>query len=367
MEASFAPHTLIDGHVHLSLTRTQSWAGNAAQLEEMRRTLGIKAFCVQNIVIWDTRHLVRNPVSLLLKRQCHATMYSFGGIRYPQPHSAAQPYSYAQQAQRLIAMGFDGIKLFAKPDVRRAFGQPLDSPVFDEMFSWLEESGTSVLYHIADPPEFWDAEKVPAFAKEAGWLYGEDTPSFDGILDELDRLMAKHPRLRVVLPHFLFLSQDLPRCDAFLARWPNARLDITPGVELYHSLAADIGAAHAFFEKHQDRIHFGTDNVGTPYDAPNDGTWLKSAQEKVVSIRTFLEKTEGEVFGRQQPCLGLDGTLLDKIYATNYLNFTAPAPKPVDTEAALAYTSELLQEAEIAGDSPNAVAILQDVLKAMAG
>lgn len=359
MACTFQPYPVIDGHAHLSLTSTQSWTGNADEIGAMREALGLSAICVQNIVLWMTRNLPRNPISLLMKLRFPGVVFSFGGIRYPMPSASGKPYDYASQAQRLMGMGFDGIKLFGKPSARREFGQPLDSPVFDEMFSYLEEQDVPVLYHIADPADFWHKERMSPEAIRLGWYCGPDTPPFEQFLEELERMLDKHPRLRVVFPHFLFLADNLPECAGFLSRHPNARIDITPGTELYRQLAKDIEASRAFFGAHQDRIHFGTDNTGTAYGNGGLEEQIDSARRNINSIRTFLEREEGEVFDRNQPCLALSEGVLERIYAGNFRRFVSDSPKAVDAEEALRYTQELIAEAEKAGDSAEAAEILR--------
>ena len=56
-----------------------------------------------------------------------------------------------------------------------------------------------------------------------------------------------------------FFSAQLPRLSALLRRYPEVRVDLTPGIELYTNLARDIPAARAFFEEFGTRILYGSD------------------------------------------------------------------------------------------------------------
>ena len=71
--------------------------------------------------------------------------------------------------------------------------------------------------------------------------------------------MKRHPRLRILFPHFFFLSKDLGRLAAMLDQYPNVHTDVTPGIELYFNLSDQEKEAKAFFAKYQNRICFGTD------------------------------------------------------------------------------------------------------------
>ena len=213
-------NAIIDGHLHLSPTRTQTRLSNVDDLCAIVRGAGLEALCVQSIVLWQACDRLRNPAALLLKlRQPQA--YAFGGLMHPAPGTFLAPEAYAAQALQLRAAGFDGIKLFGKPQVRRALGVPFDAPVWRPLFETLEREQIPVLFHLGDPREFWHWETAPAFARENGFVYDapDDIP-FDQQYAEIDRLLDRFPGLRIVFAHFFFLSDDLPRLAGFLDRHP---------------------------------------------------------------------------------------------------------------------------------------------------
>ena len=113
-----------------------------------------------------------------------------------------------------MAMGYDGIKLLEmKPMLLRNLGQAwLSKPCYEEMFGYLEEKQIPVLLHVNDPETFWKRETCPSFAIERGWCYEDESyATKEEIYQEMEKVLKTHPRLKVVLAHFYFLSDDIRR------------------------------------------------------------------------------------------------------------------------------------------------------------
>ena len=339
--------SIIDCHFHLCATRYMSRLRNVDDTLAVLRGCGLRAICVQNIVLWFPEHLTRNPLSLLAKLRAPDRVFAFGGIRYPVPDAPDKHFDYRAQAGELMALGFDGIKLFGKPTIRQAFGMPFDADVFDELFAYLEERQIPVLYHVGDPREFWSAETAPPFARENGWIY--DDPPFDQYYDEIDGLLTKFPRLRVLFPHFFFLSDDLPRLARFLEKWPNVWLDITPGTEMYYNFSRNPAAARDFFLRFQDRILWGTDNVGV------GGAPIDPVGESAGRLDTMWEFLTGEIasgWGGTLRGLSLPEPVVEKVCRRNFYRFVGrETPAPVDAGAAASYARRMGALAREAGDA----------------
>ena len=116
-----------------------------------------------------------------------------------------------------------------------------------------------ILWHVNDPEEFWDASRINPYAKSEGWFYGPETINNEEQYRQVFAVLACHPGLRLQLAHLFFFSAQLPRLSALLRRYPEVRVDLTPGIELYTNLAGDIPAARAFFEEFGTRILYGSD------------------------------------------------------------------------------------------------------------
>ncbi len=114
-----------------------------------------------------------------------------------------------------------------------------DAPVYAPYWEKMAETKMPLIFHVNDPEEFWDAEKVPAWAREMGWFYGDGTyinneVQYRQVLNVLER----HPDLNVTFAHFFFLSAQLDRLAGYFDRFPNMHVDLTPGIEMYFNFAS---------------------------------------------------------------------------------------------------------------------------------
>jgi hypothetical protein len=268
----------VDAHVHFDAIRHRR-----RLLSDMERT-GADQFCVLVIERFDaTPHAFKQADAIWLKLREPDRAFVFGGIDYTGLFGGgAHPeVSLIEQAQSIRAIGLDGVKLISgKPNVRHAVRHALDSAAFEPMLDWLEETGFPLLWHVGDPPEFWDANQVPLWAREKGWWYDSHIPPKSQIDREIAAVFKRHPNLNLILPHFFFLSDRLDEAAKLLAAHPNYYLDLAPGVEMLHNFTKNWKVARQFFEQHSDRIIFGTD-IGML-----DHT---SSPDRGVMVRRFLE------------------------------------------------------------------------------
>ncbi len=161
----------------------------------------------------------------------------------------------------LKAQGFDGLKLIeGKPQVRKLLPLPLDGPEYAGLWAALESEQFPVVFHVADPDEFWDAERCPDWARSGGWDYSDGSyPSKEDLYTEVDHILARHPNLKITFAHFYFLSTDLARAARFLDAHPGVCFDLAPHIGMYHDFSRDPQAARDFFLRYSDRILYGTD------------------------------------------------------------------------------------------------------------
>ncbi|MDD6682661.1 MAG: hypothetical protein PUE61_05795 [Clostridiales bacterium] len=60
-----------------------------------------------------------------------------------------------------LAAGFDGLKMLeGKPTERRRYKKLLSDPIYDPLYSYLEECDVSVTLHSGDPDYFWITESM---------------------------------------------------------------------------------------------------------------------------------------------------------------------------------------------------------------
>jgi predicted TIM-barrel fold metal-dependent hydrolase len=340
-----------DCHVHV-------WGlDGVPDLMEIVSASGLRSVTILSAALMGDKSLNQNCVGLLAKALHPGTIYSFGCLWHPRTGTVQDPLSYEEQARGLIEAGCDGMKMLeGKPTERKALEEPLDSPDYDAYYAYLETQDIPVLYHVADPETFWDPD-APKEIREGPWFYGGGGyPSKEQIYREMEHVLEKFPKLRVVFAHFYFLSADPDRAAAFLEKYPNTSLDLTPGGEMYWNFSKDPERWRQFFIKYQDRILFGTDNMAGSgaYEMTKD-----DAVAKIRGMRTFLETNRTfQWLGGQQHGLGLEPNVLSKIYCDNFSRFAGRAPKAVD----VARTIDQCQRAiELARTSPEQDEIIPEL------
>ena len=272
---------------------------------------------------------------------------AFGGM-----HSTEQfaLIPYEKQAEKLLDMGCDGIKLIdMDADVIRVNGKCIDHEDFDKMFSLLEERNKPVLIHPASPQECWEKPyegdlsfeelaKVDHVSIYRGGWYGKPVMSFEEIYAANLRMLDKHPNLKVIFAHFFFLSRDIDEARRVMETYPNVHFDLTPGTDSYYHFSKKPDEYHDFFEKYSDRILFGTDT----------NTFKDFNKEIHDYVRWTLEKDE--VF--TAPCygfmdihgLGLSEKARENICYNNYARLVGEELPAVDMEKVFDAAEYMLRE-----------------------
>jgi hypothetical protein len=359
---------IIDGHIHYG--QPEFLPGLIQVLDQLE---------VDRFNVVCTPHQARLslvPDALHLKDHYPERVYVSGGldisILFVAPDQAGTVF--ASYIDTLLSLGCDGIKMIeGKPDIRRMLPLPsFDSEAYAPYWARMEEQGVPLIFHVNDPAEFWDAEAIPDWARERGWFYGDGTcVDNEDQYTEVLNVMERHPDLRVVFAHFFFLSGELERLAGYLNRYPNMCIDLTPGIEMYHSFSLAPDTARDFFLKYQDRIVYGTD-IGAKalLATPEMGIEPDESRARVYVVRNFLE-TEAEfwlpagggfLFGvPEEPFRGiaLPEPVLEKIYRRNFERLFGERPRPLDPQAIVAECERLetmigmlaVAQPDLAGDT----------------
>lgn len=323
----------IDCHMHLHAL------DGAGALMAQRERLGLERINILSLLC--RRTVNGNPAALAVKAANPDACYVFAALDHAAAFSDGriQTPSLAEQVDRLRALGADGIKMLEnKPTTRCFLDIPVDSEYFEPYFARLEETGFPVLWHVADPEEFWDPRRIPAWAREKGWGYDDTFIAKETLYTEVERVLTRHPRLRIVFAHVYFLSADLERAARLLDTFPGVHLDLAPGIELLYNLSINVDATRAFFANYADRILFGTDvsSEQTPDEADiRTGLlkrWLATDETyRVPAGADFLlgPPEDGLIRG-----LALPEAVLARIFHDNFVRLAGPRPAEVDRKAA---------------------------------
>lgn len=316
----------------------------------------------------DRARLSLVPDALHLKAHHPQRIFVFGGLDVSAYFRAPQQVGalFAASLDGLTAAGCDGIKMIeGKPDMRKMLPiPPFDGAEFAPYWEKMAQAQIPLLFHVNDPEEFWDADRIPDWARQRGWFYGDGTfINNQTQYTEIFNVLSHNPSLKVIFAHFFFLSAQLPRLADLLDRYPNVYIDLTPGIEMYRNFSAAIERTREFFIKYQDRILFGTDiGARALLSSPQTDIQLPESQERVTLIRNFLENPgefslqpdSGFLFGTlETPFHGLElpDSILNKIYYQNFGRVVSPAPRPLNPGAIVEMCQQIEHMIQIQGSS----------------
>ncbi|MDR3635456.1 MAG: carbohydrate-binding family 9-like protein [Isosphaeraceae bacterium] len=139
---------------------------------------------------------------------------------------------------------------------------PVDDPKLDPIWETCAKHKRPVVIHTADPAAFFTPldgynERWHELNSNPGWLFfGEKFPKRQDLLDQLHRVIAKHPATTFINTHFGNNAEDLAAVAENLDKYPNMYVDIDARIS---ELGRQPYTARKFFLKYQDRILFGTD------------------------------------------------------------------------------------------------------------
>jgi predicted TIM-barrel fold metal-dependent hydrolase len=200
----------------------------------------------------------------------------FAGIDYV--NFADDPAFGETEARRLrasAAAGARGLKIW-KPlglRVRDPRGRliPVDDERLDPLWQTAGELGFPVIIHVADPVAFFQPldrfnERWEELVGHPDWhfyptrptgdLAHPGFPSFDEVMEQFERLIARHPGTVFIGAHVGCNSEDLAWVGRMLERYPNFNVDISARI---NELGRVPYSARDFFLRFPDRILFGTD------------------------------------------------------------------------------------------------------------
>ena len=281
-------HGIIDGHVH-----THGGFGVDGYLRNVTDHLSASGLDGENLIcVKHGRSACITEADALVARALYPDKFTiYGHPVFLIPGFDGTPEGVAQQVRDMLDAGFNGIKL---ADGNGGKDEPLDSAIFDPMFSAIEAANAPLLYHVATTPVFpprrafqknhFPVENPPSLMYRKG--IDDDHPARDGLpreilnrkFAEMDRILARHPSLKLTLPHFYFMSDDTDRLAAFLDSHPAVNIDITPCAEIYYNLSQNPQKSRDFLCAYSKRVNFGTDN-----DTSSD------PMAHIMLIRQFLE------------------------------------------------------------------------------
>jgi predicted TIM-barrel fold metal-dependent hydrolase len=176
-----------------------------------------------------------------------------------------------REAERLAAgfrAGAKGLKFHKTLGLRFRYQDgklmTVDDPKLDPVWETCAKFNRPVVIHTADPAAFFTSldrfnERWHELNANPGWLFfGEKYPPRQDLLDQLHRVIARHPRTIFVNTHMGNNAEDLAAVARNLDQFPNMVVDFDARIS---ELGRQPYTARKFFLKYQDRILFGTDTT----------------------------------------------------------------------------------------------------------
>lgn len=274
--------------------------------------------------------------------------YAYAGLEYDKvdiKDKQAIAKELLRQAELYKSVGYDGLKMYeAHPNMRKLL-YAIDDEVYNGVFDFCEKEGFPITMHIANPPDFWDADKVSDYWKARGCYFDESFVSFDGLYDELMRRLDKNPKLKLKLAHWGFLTFNKANAEKYMS-YPSTSVDVCPGGDNFFEILADREYWLPFIEKYADRITYGTDCYNFEYD--NEENWLKVTGYRPLLVHNFLLGSTDEKYiyiDREYTAAGVSKESAEKIFFSNMQNMLGE-PKKLDYDYLIAKCEELEKEKE---------------------
>jgi len=186
------------------------------------------------------------------------------------------PKFQADELDRAHKAGAKGLKvlktlgLVLREQVDKGSLVKVDDPRFDPMWEAAGALKMPVAIHTSDPEAFFLPidrfnERFEELNAHPDWsFHGKDYPSDRELQEARFRVLARHPRTQFVVLH-VGDSENLAYISEALDRYPNMHVEFGARIG---ELGRQPRTARKFFDKHQDRILFGTDAVPHGVDTP---------------------------------------------------------------------------------------------------
>jgi predicted TIM-barrel fold metal-dependent hydrolase len=169
--------------------------------------------------------------------------------------------------EKMVEQGVCGLKMWKDlgTSLRDSSGEFLrvDDERLAPLFEKAAELGVPIMFHTADPDAFFlpvdkHNERYEELAAHPEWSFYAAPFGKEELLQQRDRVFARHPRTTFVAAHVAERAENLSYVSDLLERYPNVHVDIG-------ARSAELGrqpyTAREFFLKHSDRILFGTDLI----------------------------------------------------------------------------------------------------------
>lgn len=237
---------------------------------------------------------------------CGLLMEGIDQPEYPELAVAELERCYDLGARGVGELTEKGFGLTKNPDLTPDERLHNNDPRMDPFYSKCAELNLPVVIHMADHPSSWQPpdvyqERTPIF-QQFNQSGGNGLP-YDALLENLPKMLKKHPKTTFVACHLANLGNDLKRLGKLMDDHSNMYLDMSARD---YELGRQPGGYAKFFSNYPDRTLFGTDMGMEKALYNNWWRLLESADEHIT----------GRIWWRYYG-LELPPPLLKKLYHDN--------------------------------------------------
>jgi len=323
MAGSNTVHPLIDIHTHVA----------PPALADMRRIMDAAEIrSIVNLGVLEARGIPFDEGMRAFRSALGERM-----VYFPTPEWTDMTPGFGERMadtlERKVDAGAGGLKIFKELGLRHrdADGRliAVDDPRLDPLWARAGTLGVPVLIHTADPLAFFEPldqtnERWEELQAHPDWHFGRaEFPGFWELLDQLNRVIERHPATTFIGAHLGNCAEDLDYVDGCLHRYPNYHVETSARLAEFGRHPAE--RAREFFVANQDRIMFGTDLVlgWDAFNAPE-----RADVDGIVTFygthRRYFETTDAQmdhpfpIQGRWKiDAIDLPQEVLDKLYRGN--------------------------------------------------
>jgi predicted TIM-barrel fold metal-dependent hydrolase len=190
-----------------------------------------------------------------------------------------------------------------------------DDPAFAPVLEMIAARDRTLLAHLAEPRSSWlpldPADPHYGYYKNnPDWhmFQHPERPSWESIIAARDRMLAAHPKLRVVGCHLGSMEHDVDEIARRFDRYPNFAVDTAARV--VNLMRQPRSKVRAFLIRYQDRVLWGTDLMEIAWTDPEAA--MKRWEETYVHDWDYFAGAQG---------LELPPAVLRKIFHDNALRW----------------------------------------------
>ncbi|MHA1197813.1 MAG: amidohydrolase family protein [Candidatus Heimdallarchaeaceae archaeon] len=146
------------------------------------------------------------------------------------------------------------VNYFSREDMNVEFRTQdvhLNDPKLEPLFQRLDDLKFTLLLHVSDPDLLYEKNYQPTSK------YGVKKDH----INALKNILEWYPNITIVGAHMASQPEDLKQLDSWLDKYPNLYVDTGSAKWMVREFGSKIDETLEFFDKHQDRIMFGTDFV----------------------------------------------------------------------------------------------------------